>query len=159
MRRFLVSLAVLALLAPRVALGGRLDPNDGTLSIRDGRGTFTIQARGGIVGSFARGKVVITDPIESDGTGPIVSMSSDDIRRDRSDTTTVYIGTKIRFRLIGGTFRIRVQGTGVNLSLVGHGNITLNGQGTDNDGAYSVNGNSYVPVPDLLLFLLNGSTP
>jgi hypothetical protein len=159
MRPLLVIFAVLALLVPALAFAGPLDIGDGTVSVRDGRGSFTVNARGAVIGSFARGRVIITDPIDGDGSGPIVSMSSDDVKRDRSDTTTVYIGTRIRFRLIGGTFRIRVIGGGVNLSVVGRGNVTLNGQGTGDDGTYSINGNGYLSVPDLLQFPLNALTP
>jgi hypothetical protein len=159
MRQLLVTLGVLVLTVPAVALARPSDVNDGTLSVRDGRGTFSVSAKGAEIGSFTRGRVIITDPIEDDGSEPIVSMSSDDVKRERSDTTTVYIGTRIRFRLIGGTFRIRVVGTGVNLSLVGRGNVTLKGQGTDDDGTYSINGSAYFSVPDLLQFPLNASTP
>jgi hypothetical protein len=152
-----VLLAVLALLVPAGAAAVRSDLGDGTLSIKDGRGTFTIAARGGIIGTFARGSVVITDPVADDGTGPIVS--GDDWSVDRNDTTTAYGGTKVRFRLIGGRFRIKVQGTGVNLSLVGKGQVTLNGKGTGDDGTYSVNGGTPTPIPDLWQFVLSSTTP
>jgi hypothetical protein len=116
--------------------------------VRDARGTFTVNARGGVIASFARGRVVITDPDPSDGTGPIVT--GDDWHRDRSDTTTVYGGTRVRFRLIGGTFKIRVIGVGVNLSVVGRGTVGLTGEGTADDGTYSIDGGDYVSVPDTL---------
>ncbi|HYY04547.1 MAG TPA: hypothetical protein VE736_11740 [Gaiellaceae bacterium] len=157
MRRLLIALALVALAVPAAAAGVRLDPADGTLSVRDGRGTFTVNARGGVIGSFARGRVIITDPVDGDGTGPIVS--GDDWHKDRSDTTTVYGGTRVRFRLIGGSFRIRVVGVGVNLAVVGRGTVTLNGQGTDDDGTYSVDGATYAPVPDFAQFPLNAATP
>ena len=157
MRRLLIALALVALAVPAAAAGVRLDPADGTLSVRDGRGTFTVNARGGVIGSFARGRVIITDPVDGDGTGPIVS--GDDWHKDRSDTTTVYGGTRVRFRLIGGSFRIRMVGVGVNLAVVGRGTVTLNGQGTDDDGTYSVDGATYAPVPDFAQFPLNAATP
>src|SRR5712691_4255275 len=119
MRRLLVIFGVLALAAPAASVAGKRDPSDGTLSVRNGRGTFSINGKGVIIGSFVHGKVVITDPIDGDGTGPIVS--GDDWHKDRDDKTTVSGGTKVRFRLVGGTFRIRVVGTGVNLSVVGNG--------------------------------------
>ena len=157
MRRLLIALALVALAVPAAAAGVRLDPADGTLSVRDGCGTFTVNARGGVIGSFARGRVIITDPVDGDGTGPIVS--GDDWHKDRSDTTTVYGGTRVRFRLIGGSFRIRMVGVGVNLAVVGRGTVTLNGQGTDDDGTYSVDGATYAPVPDFAQFPLNAATP
>ncbi len=154
MRRLLVIALVLGILAPAAAAATLRSAGDGTLSVRDARGTFTISGRGGVIGSFTRGRVIITDPVEGDGTGPIVSMSSDDVRHERNDTTTVWIGTKIRFRMIGGTFKVRVVGRGVNLSIVGRGTVVLNGEGTADDGSYSVNGEDYAPVPDLLTFPL-----
>jgi len=157
MRRLLVILAVLALAAPLAAMAAGREPGDGTLAVKDGRGVFMITARGGIVGSFARGSVVITDPISGDGTGPIVS--GDDWQVDRNDTTTVYGGTKVRFRLIGGKFKVRVQGAGVNLSVVGKGQVTIRGKGTDDDGTYSVNGGGSAAVPDLVQFLLSATSP
>jgi opacity protein-like surface antigen len=157
MKTLLVTLALIALTAPAAVAAARLDPADGTLSVRDGRGSFTVNARGGVIGSLARGRVIITDPVDGDGTGPIVS--GDDWHKERSDTTTVYGGTRVRFRLIGGAFRIRVIGSGVNLSVVGRGTASLNGQGTEDDGTYSVNGAPYAPVPDLAQFPLSAATP
>jgi hypothetical protein len=158
MRRLLVTLGVLALALPATVVAARSNPNDGTLSVRAGRGTFTITAKGGVIGSFAKGRVIVTDPNPDDGTGPIVS--GDDWSKIRSDTTTVYGGRGVRFRLIGGSFRIVVIGRGVNLSVVGTGKVGLNGEGTDDDGTYSFNGDPYVPVPfDLESFALNVSTP
>jgi len=157
MKALLIALALIALALPAAAAGTRLDPADGTLSVRDGRGNFVVNARGGIIGSFTRGRVIITDPIDGDGTGPIVS--GDDWHKDRTDITTVYGGTRVRFRMIGGSFRIRVIGTGVNLAVVGRGSATITGQGTDDDGTYSVNGVPYAPVPAFAQFPLNASSP
>ena len=158
MRRHLALLALLALMLPAAAWAMKRDASDGTLSVRQGRGVFTVNARGGIIGSFAHGRVVVTDPIDGDGTGPIVT--GDDWHKFRSETTTVYGGTRVRFRLIGGKFTIRVYGTGVSLSVVGTGKVTLNGDGTDDDGMYSVNGGSYELVPATAFqFPLNASSP
>jgi hypothetical protein len=156
MKRLLPIAALVALLLPSLGTATSRNVGDGTLSVRDGRGKFVINARGGVIGSFARGTVTITDPVEGDGTGPIVSLSGDDWHHVRSDTTDVYGGTKVRFRLIGGTFRIRVVGRGVNLSVVGRGQATINGEGTLDDGSYSVNGDDYLPIPsDPFSFALN----
>jgi hypothetical protein len=160
MKRLLPIAALVALLLPSLGTANSRGMADGTLSVQDGRGTFVVNAKGGVIGSFTRGRVVITDPNAEDGTGPIVSMSADDFRRERSETTTVWTGTKIRFRLIGGAFRIKVVGRGVNLSVIGRGQITLNGEGTLDDGSYSVNGGDYLPIPsEAASFPLNASSP
>jgi hypothetical protein len=155
MRR-LLTFAVLAfaLALPAGAVARPRGANDGTLTVKDGRGVITIQGRGGVIGSFNRGSVTINDPIDGDGTGPIVT--GDEWSREKTDTATVWGGTKVRFRIIGGTFRIVVRGRGINLSFVGKGNVILNGQGTDDDGTYSVNGSDYNLIPPFALpFLLN----
>ena len=61
--------------------------------------------------------------------------------------------TKVRFRLIGGAFRIRVYGTGINLSVVGKGTVGISGAGTADDGTYSLDGGDYVPVPGVAITL------
>jgi hypothetical protein len=159
MKRLVLIVALAALVFPTLGVAMTRNAGDGTLSVRDGRGAFTINAKGGVIGSFAKGRVIITDPIDGDGTGPIVSLSGDDWHKDRGDTTDVYGGTKIRFRLIGGTFKIRVIGRGINLSVIGRGQATVNGEGTLDDGSYSVNGSDYLPIPfDPFTFTLNASS-
>src|SRR6266498_2395963 len=142
--RALLTFAMLAALAlPAASAARNQGANDGTLAVRDARGTVTISARGGVIGSFARGSVTISDPVDGDGTGPIVT--GDDFPPiERNETTTTWRGTKVRFRIIGGAFRVVVRGRGINLSLVGKGNVTLNGAGTGDDGSYSVNGGEYL---------------
>jgi hypothetical protein len=158
--RALLTFAVLAALALPAASAARdQGANDGTLSVRDARGTLTISVRGGVIGSFARGSVTISDPVDGDGTGPIVT--GDDFPPiERNETTTTWRGTKVRFRIIGGSFRIVVKGRGINLSLVGKGNVTLDGAGTVDDGSYSVNGGEYLPMPGFSLpFPLSSTSP
>ena len=148
MRQLSATVAILAFAVPAAAIAAVRGPGDGTLSVRDGRGTFAVTARGGVIGSFAHGKVIITDPDPTDGTGS--KVTGQDWHRERSDITDVYGGTDVRFRLIGGTFRIKVIGTGVNLSVVGKGVAAVNGDGTADDGTYSVDGGDYVLVPAFL---------
>jgi hypothetical protein len=157
MKRLLPIAALAALLLPSLGTATTRGMSDGTLSVRDGRGKFTVYARGGVIGSFVKGKVIITDPVDGDGTGPIVS--GDDWHRERDAATDVYGGTKVRFRLIGGAFKITVIGRGVNLAVVGRGTVTLNGEGTLDDGSYSVNGADYLSIPsEPFSFPLNALT-
>ena len=157
--RPLLTFAMLAALALPAASAARIQsPTDGTVSVRDARGTITISGRGGVIGSFARGSVTINDPVDGDGTGPVVT--GDEWSKDRNDTTTTWGGTKVRFRIIGGSFRIVVKGRGINLSLVGKGNVTLSGAGTGDDGSYSVNGGDYLALPAFpFVFPLSSTSP
>jgi hypothetical protein len=160
MRRLLTFAVLLTLaLAIPAASGARSSgPNDGTLSIKDARGLYTISARGGVIGSFVQGRVTIVDPVEGDGTGPVVT--GDEWSKTRDATTTTWGGNKVRFRLIGGAFRIRVQGRGIFLSLVGKGSVTLSGAGTGNNGMYSANGEPYTAIPDFpFSFILSATSP
>ncbi len=158
MRRLLTFAMLAALALPATSAARQRGPNDGTLSVRDGRGVITIQGRGGVIGSFARGSVTINDPVDGDGTGPIVT--GDDWSKERSDTATSWGGTKVRFRIIGGTFRVVVRGRGINLSFVGKGSVILNGAGTEDDGTYAVNDSAYNLIPDFPLpFSLSATSP
>ena len=161
MRRLLpLAVLSLALALPAGSAARERGANDGTLSVKDGRGVVTIQgpARGGVIGSFANGSVRIVDPVDEDGTGPIVS--GEEFHREIGDTTDIYRGSKVRFRIIGGTFRIVVRGRGINLSFVGKGNVILNGFGTDDDGTYATNGSEYSPIPDFAFpFVLSATSP
>jgi hypothetical protein len=158
MRPLLTFAVLIALAVPASSAARERSPNDGTLSVRDARGTIVLNARGGVIGSFARGSVTISDPVDGDGTGPIVT-GEDFPPVERNETTTTWRGTKVRFRIIGGAFRVTIKGRGINLSLVGKGNVTLNGAGTGDDGTYSVNGGEYSFVPDFLIFPLSLTSP
>lgn len=157
MRRLLTFAVLAGLVLPAAAFARPAGINDGTLSIQDGDGKIVIAGRGGVIGSFAKGSVTISDPIDGDGTGPIVS--GDERTRDISDTTTTWSGKGVRFRIIGGTFRIVVRGRGINLSFVGKGNVTITGAGTLDDGTYSVNGGDYNAVPFQVAFPLSATSP
>lgn len=159
MRRLLIfTVLVVALALPAASAARTFSSTDGTLSVQDARGVITIQGRGGVIGSLGKGTVLINDPIDNDGTGPVVS--GDDWSRDKTDTATIWGGTRVRFRIIGGTFKIVVRGRGINLSFVGKGNVIVNGAGTDNDGAYAVNGGEYDLIPAFALpFALSATSP
>jgi hypothetical protein len=159
MRRLLTfAVLVLALALPVGAAARPSGSTDGTLSVKDARGIVTIQGRGGVIGSFAKGSVLINDPVDGDGTGPIVT--GDDWSKEKTDTATQWGGTRVRFRIIGGTFRVVVRGRGINLSFVGRGSVILNGAGTDDDGSYAVNGADYNLIPAFALpFQLTATTP
>src|SRR6476646_7555244 len=145
MRRLLTFAMLAALALPAASAARTESASDGTLSVRDARGMITISGRGAVIGSFAQGRVTISDPVDGDGTGPIVS--GDDFPPiEKSDTTTIWRGTKVRFRIIGGSFRIVVKGRGINLSFVGKGTVTLDGADSGDDGSYSVNGGDYLAI-------------
>jgi len=157
MRRLLTFALLVGLVLPAAAFARPDGLNDGTLSVSSGDGKIVITGRGGVIGSFAKGSVTISDPVDGDGTGPIVS--GDEWTRDRSDTTTTWGGKAVRFRIIGGFFKIVAKGRGINLSFVGKGNVTITGAGTLDDGSYSVNGGDYTAIPFQVAFPLSATSP
>jgi len=148
MRRLtLLSLLALVLAAPAFALPG--SDSDGTLSVKRGRGYVGLNFNGAALGKLSHGRVTISDPVDSDGPGP--DFWGCDKKRDVSDTTTVCSGDDIRWRAIGGKYRIGVKGFGIYLSAVGHGTVFLDGRGEESDrpdGVYSFNGDDYQSLPD-----------
>ncbi len=149
MKRLLPLVCLLAVGVPAASAGAPLRgaDNNGTLSVKDATGKIVIRATGGFIGRFDRGSIRIIDPIPEDGTGPIVSGA--ERSKDLTDTTSVYAGTNVRFRLIGGKFRIEIRGTGIDLSVVGRGTAMLDGHGGPADGKYSFNGDEYGSLPDV----------
>jgi hypothetical protein len=166
MRR-LVSVAVLPLLlAIPAGLSARTSPlSDGSLSIKSGRGQFILQVKGAVIGRMAAGKLTLTDADPYDEQVPDVRGRIHGKPKVLSDATTVYQGRQIRFRVLEGAYKLKLDGVGVNLSAVGRGWAVLDG----NDrflsaGTYSLNGDPYEPVPfertqRLKLGLPSGSTP
>ena len=148
MQRFVIVLAAAALVAlPASAAAFVRGGGDGTLSIKNEAGSVTLRVtNGAFIGRLERGALTITDANSADGTGPIVTGNAS--RIDRGPDRTSYIGTRLRFRLIGGSFRLRVRGIGISLSAVGKGTIVLEGSATAVDpGSYSLNGADYAPIP------------
>src|SRR3954466_13330926 len=121
MRRLVLILLVFGLAVPAAALAIRDLPGDGTVVVDNARGVVTVRARGGIIGRFDSGRLVVEDPVEGDGSGPFV-YGAERIR-ELGPHTTLYIGEDVRFRLIGGLYRVTVNAVGVDVSAVGRGTV------------------------------------
>jgi hypothetical protein len=137
MRKTLVCLALLALALP-VAAVSAVSAGEGTLSVEDGRGKISLDARGGVIGRLDRGTLTIYDKTPGDQNFPVVN-GADAPEVFFADGSVRYRGTGLRFRVIGGGFRIAVQGRGIDLSVVGKGNGFIEGD-TLEPGVYSLDG-------------------
>jgi hypothetical protein len=137
MRKISVLLALLALGLPVAGLAGS-SSGDGTLSVEDGRGKVTIQARGGLIGRVDRGSVTIFDLTPEDTYLPVV-FGDDQPVALVGDTGLKYTGNSVRFRFIGGRYRIVIQGRGIDLSVVGKGFGSIKGD-PGQLGVYSLDG-------------------
>ena len=155
MKRFAL-FCMLALLVATGTAAARTDgQNDGTLTVKNADGRIVINGKGaGVIGRFDKGQVTIKDPNPNDGTGPIVTGA--DVTQSVGEKTTRYSGSKVRFRIIGGSFSVIVFGTDIDLSAIGKGIVALDGtvagRGNSDDAAtYSVNGEAAQPFPSFRL--------
>ena len=146
----MAAVAVLALAVVAVAAAMRAPVEDGTLSVRDGKGIVVLKMKGGVIGRLARGRITVTEGSE---TGTVV-IRGEDRSGDINERTTFYAGTNIRFRIADDRrFTVRIEGNKINLSAVGRGNGFLDGRGNPEqgvffDGSYSLNGKEYQSIPD-----------
>jgi hypothetical protein len=146
MRRVVLLALVVALVLPVAAWAAATLPGDGTLVVDNGNGLVTIRARGGILGRFVTGNMVISDLDLSDGKVPVVYGA--ETIQPLGGGRTRYSGDDLRFRMIGGLFRVQINAIGVDVSAVGRGIATLDASGfTDFPGRYSINGGSFQPLP------------
>jgi hypothetical protein len=144
MRRLLV-LAVAAVLAiPALAWAATRAVDDGTLSVRNADGVVFVSVRGTLIGTCDNCHVSIVDPSPDDGAPPVVSGYED--HNVVSDTRDLYAGKDVRFRLVGGFFKIKVAGYGIDLAVVAKGWGRIQAYDS-NTGTYSVNGAPRRPLP------------
>lgn len=145
MRRSLVLVALLALVVPLAGYAA-VRAGEGTLSVDNGRGKVTVQAKGAILGRIASGSVVVYDLTPNDLYEPFVS--GDDYVRLVGETGIQYGGVGLRFRLAGGRYRIVVNGRGIDLSVVGKGAGTIRSDGEAGPGVYSLDGADCRKTPE-----------
>jgi hypothetical protein len=147
MRRLALLALFAALAVPATALAAQRAADDGTLSVVNGDGVINVVARGGVIGSCDQCRVWITDPVQGDGTGPIVAGAEDmDLL---TDTKSKWSGKDVRFKLIGGFFRLRVVGSGITLYAVGKGSGSLRAA-TTNTGTWALNDAVPRQLPDTM---------
>jgi hypothetical protein len=137
MRKTFLLLALLALGLPVAGMASQ-STGDGTLSVEDGKGKVTIQARGGVIGRLDTGTVTIYDLTPEDASEPVV-FGDDQPVVLLGENGIRYAGKSMRFRIIGGRYRIVIQGRGIDLSAVGRGFGSIRGD-FGQPGVYSLDG-------------------
>jgi hypothetical protein len=157
---------LVALAAPVAASAMTQAPGDGTLVVKNGtapRGVpvVTLIVTGAAIGRVTnQGTIVIDDSTPNDANSP--EVTGYDSHKDVSPTATKWIGVGMKFRAVGGTYKITIYGSGVDLSAVGRGFVTLTGipDATTGDGTYSLNGDSPRSLPATPLVKLTlGTSP
>ncbi len=154
--KLLAVLVGISLVLPAAAPAGK--GADGTLSIQRGRGQLTLKFKGTAVGRAASGKVRIKGQTPRDSQVPTFRHCK--VLKRVNRTTMLCTGKKISFRALDGRYTIMVQGSGIFLSAVGRGTVTVDGAGEDGrpDGVMSMDNGPYEPLPVALSVYPLGTT-
>ncbi len=117
-------------------------PDGGVLSVERGKGVVVLDVRGSILGRLSGGTLRVTDLTPNDRYVPLVFGRK--VSQDRiGSRTTVYKGKGLRFRMLGGRYRVVARGNGIDVSAVGRGVTVLDGEPAflgDDPGVYSLDG-------------------
>jgi hypothetical protein len=157
MRKLVLLIMVLLLGLPALGWAARRGPGDGSLEVQRGRGIVAVNIRGIVFGRIDSGRLFVGDPFDGDGPGPVVSGY--ERVREIGLTMKVYIGDNMRFRMLGGRYRVRIEGVGIDLSAVGKGFAILNGGGFFDAGRYSVDDGPFQPMPSSPTRIVLGTPP
>jgi len=159
MRKFVLTLVLglvlTALAVPSAAFARPAERGDGTLAVKNAVGQVTIRAQGTVLGRIANGTLTILD-LSPNGSNDTQVFGFDRKPRLRPDGTSVYQGSDMRFRVVGGQYTVVVLGSGINLSAVGRGSVL--GQGVT-DGVFSTDGSPFRLVQPLLYTDTFGQQP
>jgi len=153
MRRLIgLTVLVIALAVPTAAFALADLGDDGSLSVKAGVGRIALSPfNGSTLGRVGTGRVTIVDQSLT-GSGSFDVWGCDNTHPAANDRVTICSGTNLRFRVIDGRYKIFVRGSGINLSVVGRGTVTLDGSGddpsVDSDGLYSLNDGPYKSLPN-----------
>jgi hypothetical protein len=143
---FAAAFAVLSGLAAAAA-----EPNVGTLSVERGKGVVMLDLRGSVLGRLATGTLRVTDNTPGDRYGALV-VGRKLVQERVGPRTVLYRGQGMRFRMLGGAYRILARGTGIDVSAVGRGVVMLDGDPKvpgEDTGVYSLDGADCELQPEL----------
>ena len=142
--------------SPRRSLSSARPPPrraNGELSLERGRGSAVLEMRGVVLGRLTSGTLRVTDLTPRDRFAETVVRAQGDVRAV-GPRTVLYRGQGIRFKLLGGRYRIVIRGTGMSVSAVGRGEVVLDGDPRwlgDDVGVFSLDGVDCVMAPQLCL--------
>ena len=141
MRKLVVLLCTFALMGvSSVAAAG--EPTTGTLSVDHGKGVVMVDLRGSLLGRLVNGSLRVTDQTPNDRYSALVVGRK--VTQERLGPRTVlYRGQGLRFRMLGGGYRVVVRGSGISVSAVGRGVVMLDAEPKfpgDETGVYSLDG-------------------
>jgi hypothetical protein len=159
MGRILLLTTLLAAFTVPLALAADT-PGEGTLSVKRGRGAVAIKLKGTVIGRVKSGRIQIRDFRPFDPNDPQITCKS---RIRHNITTGVWTckGRNIGFRVADGRFNVNVRGSGIWISAVGRGPVSLDGAGDLGvlDGQFSIDAAPYQSLPDFLTTFFLGTLP
>ena len=130
MRRLVVPLTLLALAAPFAATASVRAPGDGTLSVRDLDGQITVRvwSRGGVIGRCDYCNLFLDERVNAvEEIDPVVTGTRG-VDLDEDGAKERFVGSDLHWKVSGAPFRMVLKrGTDVDLSVVGKGNVTIQG--------------------------------
>ena len=142
MRKLLLTLFAVSVLASATTIAWAGEPTAGTLSVERGKGVVMIDLRGSVVGRLANGSLRVTDHTPNDRYAAVVFGRR--LMQERVGPRTVlYRGQGLRFRMLGGGYRMVARGSGITVSAVGRGVVQLDAEPKffgDDTGVYSLDG-------------------
>ena len=119
---------------------GAAAPDVGVLSVEGGKGAVTLELKGSVLGRLSLGTLRVTDKTPLDRYAALVVGRK--LTQERVGPRTIlYKGNGLRFRMVGGGYKIVVRGTGISLSAVGRGVASLDGDrrfAGEDAGVYSL---------------------
>jgi len=124
------------------AAAGAAEPNAGTLSVERGRGVVMVDLRGSVLGRLTNGSLRVTDQTPNDRYTALV-VGKKMTQERLGPRTVIYRGLGLRFRMLGGGYRMVMRGSGIALSAVGRGTVVLDAEPRfpgDDVGIYSLDG-------------------
>ena len=148
MRRLSLTLLIALLALPAAALAARSDKGDGVFEMKDGNGTFILAGHGVLLGQMDKGSLRVQDFTPNDGQAAAAISGAERTRATDDPSVTVYCCTNIRFRVTDGKYRIRLKGSGIDLTAIGVGmaDLTANPLALD-PGSYSLDGGKWFDLP------------
>ena len=143
MRRLLTFCALVALAVPAGLQAATAA--DGTLAVKNGTGLVMVNANGVIIGHADKARITITDADSTDGRVIVLGWET---KVPIGATKTQYTGKDLRFKLLGGDNILFIRGSGISLSAVGEGKVSLDGGNVVNDGKFSIDDGPFRGLPD-----------
>jgi hypothetical protein len=151
MRRIaLLLLLAVTLALPAASVAGRTAPGDGSLVVSNADGVLTVKVTGVIYGHFDRGKMTVLEYKAENNALPTVSGAKMELKGAKINV--VYSGNDVRFLFPSGTFKLKFDGSGIDLSAVGKGTLQVAGKSSLEDGTVALNGGRPTPLPSVASF-------